>query len=154
MFGLSSKSKTNNGQNNILDKERNYILSNISKSNQWWPAGNKANKDNYPEIKENLDFLKKTLRLNNLEDQIMILERSENKEKMLSGFLTSRQMHCMSLINANVQEKNAQGAYHELYDFIESYKRLDNKPIDMVEKIIIRNAIIQIESILCVENDC
>lgn len=145
MLGFNSKIKNDHVQNDVLSKGRKYILSNISEPNQSLSADNISH---HLIIRESLQFLKDILQLDSLEDQIMLLEKYDNKDNKLSGFLTSRQMHCMLLINVNVQKRNVQGAYRELYDFIESYRNLLDKPIDMVEKIIIRNSIIQIESIL------
>ena len=53
------------------------------------------------------------------------------------------------MINFNVciNEKNVQGAYHELYDFIHAYNKRNDQEIDTVEKVIINNCIIQIERI-------
>lgn len=115
---------------NVLESNRKLILSNISEGNYWTTEENTSN---YLAIKENLKFLKETLRLGN---------------QSLSGCLTDRQLSCIRTINNNLQNKNVQGAYHELYDFIESYKQLNNQPINVVEKAIIYNVIDQIERLI------
>jgi len=140
-----AKNKREVARKPILMQTRIFILSNIADASEWASADNTSN---YAVIKENLQFLKNILRLNTLNVELMYLEADSKNNNELSGILTNRQMNCMLNISFNVQAKNVQGAFHELYDFIESYQMLEDKPIDTVEKIIIRISIIQIESIL------
>ena len=130
----------------MCEFDRKIVLSNIIKGSEW---SNADDRSKYSEIRENLKWLKCNLRLlDELYIEISESERNHNNDNKLIGWLSSRQMQCMENINADIQEKNVQGAYHELYDFIESYRNINDKKIDMVERIIIRNVIIQIESIL------
>jgi len=146
---FSQKNKKETKRDNTINKnkffDRSALLSKITKASEWTTADDK---NNYDVIKENLKFLKSDLKLVGLHNELMIIENETNKEKNLSGALNGRQMNCMLMINFNIQEKNVQGAYHELYDFIQSYNDIKDKPIDIVERIIINNSVIQIESIL------
>ena len=54
----------------------------------------------------------------------------------------------MDAVTRNVQENNIQGAFHELIDMIISNNQLYDKPIDIIERVLISNAIIQIETLL------
>lgn len=123
---------------------RKEILSKITNGSEWaLPEETK----NYGVIKENLKYLKAQLKLSNLERELSVMYVESDTEK-ISGSITNRQMNCLDNITENVAQKNVQGAFHELFDFIESYKQLEDKPIDIVERIVIQNAIKQIESIL------
>ena len=141
------KSKKGDKRKDAINKDklfdRNALLSKVAKASEWSQANDKTN---YEVIKENLKFLKSDLKLDRLEGEVYYLENN-NDHNSLSGWLTARQMTCMATINSSIQEKNVQGAYHELYDFIQSYGDLRDKPIDVVERIIIRNSVIQIEDI-------
>ncbi|MDT8718224.1 hypothetical protein IAI10_16275 [Clostridium sp. 19966] len=120
---------------------RKHILSLIDDI-EWSSADNKSR---YSSIKESINILNNTLELD-------LLEHTRNNENKLAGFLTERQKQCIFSFTYNINGKNAQGAYHELYDFIESCGMLDGKPIDIIEKIIIKNEIMQIENLM--EKQC
>ncbi|NFL43168.1 toxin-antitoxin system HicB family antitoxin [Clostridium botulinum] len=124
--------------------DRRSILEKIKNASEWGIADNT---ENYETINKNLNFLNETLDLGSVIDELMYLEYGK-LDKKTYRYLTSRQMTCMQLINKEVLQKNVQGAYHELYDFIEAYRKLNDEPISMIERIIIKNSIIQIKSIL------
>lgn len=127
--------------------DRKSILERIKVGSQWTFADNK---ENYQVIIENMNFLYDILNLGDIINDLINIEFENKKQgitepkKEITGWLTARQVKCIELISDNISKRNVQGAFHELYDFIESYKRLYDKPIDMVERIIISSSITQI----------
>lgn len=117
--------------------DRKSILLKISEGSQWGPV---EETKNYEVIKENLNYLKDVLILDNIEAEF-------NNNGKLSGWITTRQENCFSLVCNDVKDRNIQGAFHEVHDFIESYRKLYDKPIDIIERIIIKNLISQIENL-------
>ena len=103
--------------------------------------------ENYKILKKNLEFLKEYLNLNTLEIEILRSEFNGDIEKV-QGSLTSRQVQCIELVNKSIQEYDIRRAYEELYNFIESYNDLNEIPLNIIEKIFIKSAIIQIERVL------
>ncbi|WP_394885132.1 hypothetical protein [Clostridium butyricum] len=124
--------------------DRKFILAKIESASDWTFSGDI---NNYEIIKENLKFLKGYLRLNNLNQSLMKAELFKEYEN-IRGYLNSRQMRCMINLNVCISEKNVQGAYHELCDFIHAYNKRNDQEIDTVERVIINNCIIQIERLL------
>lgn len=149
-FFLKDSTTKENIINNIEDSSynRKNLLEKISKGSEWSDANDTSN---YEAIKGNLHYLKDNLDLDGLKFEIY---RKENKDyNNLSGYLTSRQVRCMEAIVDDVNERNVQGAYHELYDFIQSYNELNDKHIDIIEKIVIQIAITQINDIFALKED-
>lgn len=103
--------------------------------------------ENYKILKKNLEFLKEYLNLNTLEIEILRSEFNGDIEK-IQGSLTSRQVQCIELVNKSIQEYDIRRAYEELYNFIESYNDLNEIPLNIIERIFIKSAIIQIERVL------
>lgn len=103
--------------------------------------------ENYKILKKNLEFLKEYLNLNTLEIEILRSEFNGDIEKV-QGSLTSRQVQCIELVNKSIQEYDIRRAYEELYNFIESYNDLNEIPLNIIERIFIKSAIIQIERVL------
>lgn len=100
-------------------------------------------------IKEHLEYLKAVLKLDFERKQKELDELYFKKDvEVIPAMITSRQMSCMDEVTRNVQENNIQGAFHELIDMIISNGQLYDKPIDIIERVLIRNALIQIETIL------
>lgn len=144
----------NNSENNefggmYVAIDRKSVLARIVKEGDWAPADDTRN---YEKIKENLIFLTSVLELDYLDHKVLELEMmlkanrtNEDDYNKLSGELTSRQISCMSEFNRNVQNGNVQGAFHELYNFIEGYRGgLYDKHINIIEKVTIRSLIFQI----------
>ncbi len=126
--------------------DRKTLLNKVVQGSSWtFPDNTK----NYKVIKENINYIKHKLCLDSLEKEIQLLINDVDNHDKLSHWITTRQRHLIFSIRNNVKNRNFQGAYHELYDFIEGMRGLPiDKPIDLIERIIIKDAIIQIEGII------
>lgn len=123
-----------NRQSMILDK----MIDNY----KWSLSDDEGNFNN---VREKLNFLMEYLKLNTLETELLCMEYKGEIEK-LNGSLTGRQVKCIEFINLSIQKNDIKGAYRELYKFIESYNDLNDKPINIIERIVIKNVIYQIEA--------
>lgn len=122
---------------------RQVLLSEISEGSRWAKTSDPKDDE---KITDNLQHLKETLKLDGVE--IELLEQEQPDSKFESGYLTARQSACLNSLNFEIMRKNICGAYHELYDFIDSYGALNLKPIDLMERTIINASVNQIERLI------
>lgn len=126
---------------------RREVLESVPDEIRAW--GQPTELKNREAIKEHIECLKIVLKLDFEHKQHELDELYFKKDtEIIPVRITSRQMSCMDEVTRNVKEKKLQGAFHELMDMIESNGQLNNKPIDIIERLLISNAITQIEAIL------
>ena len=129
-----------------IPTRRNIVESIPNEVRSW---GKPTDLKNCQAIKEHIEYLKAVLKLDFERKQKELDELYFKKDvEVIPAMITSRQMSCMDAVTRNVQENNVQGAFHELIDMIISNGQLYDKPIDIIERVLISNAIIQIETIL------
>lgn len=127
--------------------DRRKLVERIPDEVRAW--GKPTDLKNYEAIKEHIEYLKVVLKLDFGRKQKELDELYFQKDvEVIPAIVTSRQMSCMDAVTRNVQENNIQGAFHELIDIIISNNQLYDKPIDIIERVLISNAIIQIETLL------
>lgn len=127
--------------------DRRKLVERIPDEVRAW--GKPTDLKNYEAIKEHIEYLKVVLKLDFGRKQKELDELYFQKDvEVIPAIVTSRQMSCMDAVTRNVQENNIQGAFHELIDMIISNNQLYDKPIDIIERVLISNAIIQIETLL------
>ncbi|WP_160692590.1 hypothetical protein [Clostridium sp. C2-6-12] len=127
--------------------DRRKVVERIPDEVRAW--GKPTDLKNYEAIKEHIEYLKVVLKLDFERKQKELDELYFQKDvEVIPAIVTSRQMSCMDAVTRNVQENNIQGAFHELIDMIISNNQLYDKPIDIIERVLISNAIIQIETLL------
>jgi len=134
---------------NILTEipDRRKVVERIPDEVRAW--GKPTDLKNCEAIKEHIEYLKIVLKLDFECKQKDLDELYFKKDvEVIPVMITSRQMSCMDAVTRNVKENNIQGAFHELIDMIESNGQLNDKPIDIIERVLISNAITQTETLL------